>query len=289
MSIALFLALALVHEANVGQSEGPASDGKGNLYFTSKGRIMRRDANGKVDVFREDAQANGLMFDNQGRLVMCESGRRRVTRLEPNGEVTVLADSYEGKRFNTPNDLTMDAKGRIYFSDPRYGNRSDMEMLEGVYRIDAPGKVTRVLAPPAVDRPNGLIVSPDGKFLYVADNNNNTVGGSRKLLRFNLKGDGTVDASTRKVLFDWKNGRGPDGIEMDKRGRLYVAGGRNKPNKFETADEFPGGVYVISPEGKKLDFIALADDEVTNCGFGGPDGKTLFITTGTGLWSARIP
>jgi gluconolactonase len=289
MGIALFLALAVVHEANVGQSEGPASDGKGALYFTSKGRIMRRDANGKVDVFREDAQANGLMFDKQGRLVMCESGRRRVTRLEPNGEVTVLADSYEGKRFNTPNDLTMDAKGRIYFSDPRYGNRSDMEMPEGVYRIDAPGKVTRVLAPPAVDRPNGLIVSPDGKFLYVADNNNNTVGGSRKLLRFNLKADGTVDASTRKVIYDWKNGRGPDGIEMDRRGRLYVAGGRNKPNKFETADEFPGGVYVISPEGKKLDFIALADDEVTNCGFGGPDGKTLFITSGTGLWSARIP
>jgi gluconolactonase len=76
---------------------------------------------------------------------------------------------------------------------------------------------------------------------------------------------------------------------MDKRGRLYVAGGRNKPNKFETADEFPGGVYVLSPEGKKLDFIALADDEVTNCGFGGPDGKTLFITSGTGLWSVRIP
>jgi gluconolactonase len=289
MGVALFLAVTLVHEANVGQSEGPAWDGKGSLYFTSKGRIMRRDASGKVEVFREDAQANGLMFDKQGRLVICESGRRRVTRLEPNGEVTVLADSYEGKRFNTPNDLAMDAKGRIYFSDPRYGNRSDMEIPEGVYRIDAPGKVTRILAPPAVDRPNGLIVSPGDKYIYIADNNNNTVGGSRKLLRFDLKADGTADASTRKVVFDWKDGRGPDGIEMDNRGRLYVAGGRNKPNTFERADEFPGGVYVISPEGKKLDLIPLADDEVTNCGFGGPDGKTLFITSGTGLWSARIP
>ena len=289
MGVALFIALALVHEANVGQSEGPASDGKGNLYFTSKGRIMRRDAQGKVEVFREDAQANGLMFDKQGRLVMCESGRRRVTRLEPNGKITVLADNYEGKRFNTPNDVAMDAKGRIYFSDPRYGNRSDMEMPEGVYRIDAPGKVTRILAPPAVDRPNGLIISTGDKYLYIADNNNNTVGGSRTLLRFDLKPDGTADASSRKVIFDWKDGRGPDGIEMDGRGRLYVAGGRNKPNKFETAAEFPGGVYVISPEGEKLDFIPLADDEVTNCGFGGPDGKTLFITSGTGLWSVRVP
>src|SRR3954468_18368265 len=90
-------------EATIGQGEGPAWDGKGNLYFTSKGNIWRRDSEGKIHVFREDAQANGLIFDLQGRLIMCESGRRRVTRLEPNGELTVLADNYEGKRFNSPN------------------------------------------------------------------------------------------------------------------------------------------------------------------------------------------
>jgi gluconolactonase len=250
MGVALFLAMALVHEANVGQSEGPASDGKGNLYFTSKGRIMRRDPSGKVGVFREDAQANGLMFDKQGRLVMCESGRRRVTRLEPNGDVTVLADSYEGKRFNTPNDLAMDAKGRIYFSDPRYGDRSDMEMPEGVYRIDAPGKVTRILAPPAVDRPNGLIVSRGDKFLYVADNNNNTVGGSRKLLRFDLKGDGTADPSTRKVISTGRTAAGPTASRWIAKRGLYVAVGRNKANKFETADEFRAESTSFPPKAR---------------------------------------
>jgi gluconolactonase len=276
-------------EAAIGQGEGPAWDGKGNLFFTSKGRILRRDSEGKIHVFREDAQANGLLFDHQGRLVICESGRRRVTRLEPNGDLTVLADNYESKRFNSPNDLAIDKQGRIYFSDPRYGRREGMEVPESVYRIDAPSKVTRVLSAPAIDRPNGLLVSPDNKHLYVADNNNNTPGGSRKLLRFNLRGDGSVDAASRTVLFDWKTGRGPDGLDVDSAGNLYVAGGRNTPNANETASEFPGGIYVLSPEGKKLDFIPIPDDEVTNCAFGGPGGRTLFITAGQTLWSVSRP
>ena len=276
-------------EAAIGQGEGPAWDGKGSLYFTSKGSILRRDPEGKIHVFRQDAQANGLLFDHQGRLIVCESGRRRVTRLEPNGETTVLADNYESKRFNSPNDLAIDKQGRIYFSDPRYGRREGMEVPEAVYRIDGPSKVTRVLAAPAIDRPNGLLVSGDNKYLYVADNNNNTVGGSRKLLRFELRQDGSVDAATRKVIFDWKSGRGPDGLDMDRRGNLYVAGGRNVANANETAADFPGGIYVLSPEGKRLDFIPIPDDEVTNCAIGGSDGRTLFITAGQTLWSVSLP
>lgn len=276
-------------EATIGQGEGPAWDGKGNLYFTSKGNIWRRDSEGTIHVFREDAQANGLIFDHQGRLIMCESGRRRVTRLEPNGELTVLADNYEGKRFNSPNDLAIDKQGRIYFSDPRYGRRDGMEVPEAVYRIDGPSKVTRVLVGPAIDRPNGLLVSPDNKYLYVADNNNNTTGGSRKLLRFDLRQDGSVDAATRRVIFDWKSGRGPDGLDVDRAGNLYVAGGRNNPNANETATEFRGGIYVLSPEGKQLEFIPIPDDEVTNCAFGGAKGDTLFITAGQNLWSVSRP
>jgi gluconolactonase len=157
-----------------------------------------------------------------------------------------------------------------------------------VYRIDAPSKVTRILEAPAIDRPNGLLVSPDNKYLYIADNNN-TLGGSRKLLRFDLRKDGSVDAATRTVLFDWKSGRGPDGLDVDREGNLYVAAGRNVPNNNEPATEFPGGVYVISPAGKQLDFIPIPDDEVTNCAFGGTDGKTLFITAGQTLWSVRRP
>jgi gluconolactonase len=275
--------------ATIGQGEGPAWDGKGNLFFTSKGQILRRDPEGKVHVFREDAQANGLLFDHQGRLIICESRRRRVTRLESDGELTVLADNYESKRFTSPNDLAIDKQGRIYFSDPRYGRREGMEVPEAVYRIDGPGKVTRILSAPAIDRPNGLLVSPDNKHLYVADNNNSTPGGSRKLLRFDLREDGSVDPASRMVLFDWKAGRGPDGLDVDRAGNLYVAGGRNTPNVHETAAEFRGGIYVLSPEGKQLDFIPIPDDEVTNCAFGGPKGDTLFITAGQTLWSVTRP
>ena len=106
--------------------------------------------------------------------------------------------------------------------------RDNMEMkVEGVYRIDAPGKVTRIIAH-EVDRPNGILVSPGDRYLYVADNNNNNVGGARKLWRFDLKADGTIDPRSRKLIFDWRTSRGPDGFKMDHKGRLYVAAGLNK-------------------------------------------------------------
>jgi gluconolactonase len=236
-----------------------------------------------------------LLFDHQGRLVVCEAGNRRITRTESNGAITILADGYEGKRFNSPNDLAMDSKGRIYFSDPRYGPRDDMELrdqtgrlVEGVYRIDSPGNVTRVLAR-EVERANGLLISADDQFLYVADNNNNTKGGARKLWRFGLKADGTVSARGRKLIFDWGSARGPDGLKMDQQGRLYVAAGLNAPNPpYETADKFKGGIYILSPAGKLLEFVPIPTDEVTNCAFGDGDLKTLYITAGGTLWSIRV-
>ncbi|MGH9662398.1 MAG: SMP-30/gluconolactonase/LRE family protein, partial [Bryobacteraceae bacterium] len=228
--------------------ESPVWHPAQGLFFSGGGRITRRDARGENHVFREKAGTNGLLFDLEGRLVACESRNRRVTRTEPDGTITVLAAGYEGKQFNSPNDLTIDSKGRIYFTDPRYGNRDSMEMMvEGVYRIDAPGKVTRIIAR-EVDRPNGILVSPKDEFLYVADNNNNTAGAARQLVRFRLRANGTIDAKTKRVIFDWGTGRGPDGLEMDQAGRLYVAGGLNKPNPpYETADRFKGGVYILSP------------------------------------------
>ena len=113
--------------------------------------------------------------------------------------------------------------------------------------------------------PNGLVVTADDKYLFVADNNNNTLGGARKLWRFNLNEDGTVDVATQKLVHDWKQTRGPDGMKLDALGRLYVAAGINKPNQFETQDQPTAGVYVFSPDGKLLDFIAIPGDEVTNC------------------------
>lgn len=277
-----------------GAGEGPAWHPELGLLTSGEGNINRRDKSGKTSVFRRDAGSNGLMFDRQGRLVVCEASRRRVTRQEPDGTITVLAASFEGKKFNQPNDLTMDSHNRIYFSDPRYGDRSDMEILdaagrkvEGVYRIDPDGKVTRIITH-EVDRPNGLVITPDDKYLFVADNNNNTANGARKLWRFDLQADGTVNFSSQKLIHDWKTTRGPDGMKLDAAGRLYVAGGLNKPNPpFETADPATAGIYVFSPAGELLEFVPIPRDETTNCAFGGDDLKTLFVTAGGSLWSLQ--
>jgi gluconolactonase len=258
------------------------------MFFSGGNRITKRDMDGKVTVFREPSGgSNGLLFDREGRLIVCEAQARRITRTEKDGSITVLADNFEGKRFNSPNDLTIDSKGRIYFSDPRYGRREGMELTEGVYRIDAPGKVARV-TDREVDRPNGVLVSPKDEFLYVADNNNNNVGAARKLWRFRLKPDGNIEPSSKKLIFDWEDSRGPDGIKMDREGRLFVAGGLNKPHPPAETDKFKGGVYILSPEGKLLEFVPIPVDEVTNCAFGGRDLKTLFITAGGTLWSVPV-
>lgn len=294
-------------EGRVAFTEGPAwNAGTKNVYFTDieNNRIMRRDPTGKVHLFRmPSGRANGLMFDGKGRLHACEGGReggnRRVTRTELDGSITVLTDRFEDKRYNSPNDLVMDTKGRIYFTDPRYGDRSTMEIfdadgkgIEGVYRIDPDGSLTRVITH-EVDRPNGIGISRDGKFLIVADNMNSGlnegVGGNRKLWRFDLNPDGTVDPDSRKLLFDWGTERGPDGLVVGQDGNLYVTAGFNFPNPpAETADKHPAGVYVFDLEGKLLRLIPVPEDMITNCTFGGEDGKTLFITAGHKLWSVPI-
>lgn len=301
----------------IGATEGPAWK-DGSLYFTDGKHINRMGPDGKTTVFRHNA-SNGLLFDKEGRLIACESGLRRVTRTEKDGSITVLADRFEGKRFNTPNDLCMDSKGRIYFTDPRYGSRTGMEIwetrvgkygpaskagsniefVEGVYRVNQCGlppglcgfayeiqSITRVLTDGA-ERPNGILISPDDRYLFIADNNNNTHGGSRKILRYSLDQNGNVKPGSRKVLFDWKDGRGPDGMKMDSAGRIYVAAGTNKPTEFENTS-FKAGCYILSPSGRLLDFIPVGPDECCNCAFGGKDGKTLFITSGSHLWSVPL-
>ncbi len=283
-------------EAEKGSAgEGPAWDPTLGILTSGGGHIYRLDREGKSSIFRENAGTNGLLFDLEGRLVACEPVQRRVTRTDLGGKVTVLTEKFDGKRYNQPNDLTIDSQGRLYFSDPRYGSRTDMQLLdnrgrsiEGVYRIGTDGKVTRIIGR-EVERANGVLVSKDGKHLFVADNNNDTLGGARKLWRFDFQADGSVDLKSQKLLYDWGKGRGPDGIKQDLKGRLYVAGGLNKPNPpNEPATDVKGGIYVIDPEkGKLLAFVPVPTDEVTNCAFGGDDLRTLYITGGGTLYSIR--
>jgi|SRR5579883_684659 len=274
--------------------EGPAWDPKLGVLTSGEKGIHQLTPEGEKKIFREKAGTNGLLFDREGRLVCCEPVARVVSRIDRDGKRTVLTDSFGGKKYNQPNDLTIDSKNRIYFSDPRYGPRDDMQQrdaqgntIEGVYRIDPDGKVSRVIGR-EVERANGVLVSADDKYLFVADNNNGT-GGARKLYRFDLKPDGTVDPKSQKLLHDWGKGRGPDGVKQDTKGRLYVAGGLNKPNPPAEPDaQVKGGIYVIDPEsGKLLAFLSVPTDEVTNCAFGGDDLKTLYITGGGTLYSIR--
>lgn len=276
-----------------GAGEGPVWHPDKGLFTSGGGDIHLRALDGTQSVYREAAGSNGLLIDRQRRMVICEPVRRRVTRLESDGTLIVLAETFAGQRFNQPNDLTLDSQNRLYFTDPCYGDRSAMEMrdsagrtVEGVYRIDPDGRVERILGR-ELDRPNGITVTPDDKLLYVADNNNSQ-GGARRLWRFHLQPDGRVDAATQTLLYDWKTTRGPDGMKLDVDGRLYVAAGLNKPSPpHESADEPTAGVYVFSPAGELLEFVRIPRDETTNCAFGGVDGRTLYVTAGGSLWGIR--
>jgi gluconolactonase len=284
-------------------TEGPVWHPDGSVYFSDvqNNRIMRRDASGTIRIYRQPSgRANGLVFDLEGRLLACEGaaegGNRRITRTELNGVITVLADRYQGKRFNSPNDLTIDRQGNIYFTDPRYGDRSDMEMtdeqgepIEGVYRISPTGTVTRLLQN-EVRRPNGIAVSPDDRYLFVADNANDAAANARKLWRFELSAQGTIIAGSQKLLFDWGSDRGPDGMAIDKQGNLYVAAGLNfAAPPHETAGKYKAAIYVISgTNGELLETLPVPMDMITNCAFGGDDLRTLYITAGHTLWSAQF-
>jgi gluconolactonase len=260
-------------------TEGPAWDGKGNLYFSDSpnNRIMVYRESGKSEVWKSPARgANGMLFDAKGRLVTCNSqlasDGRSVTRYEPDGKITVLASAYQGKKLNSPNDLAIDNVGRIYFTDPRYGETGDVEQDRmAVYRIETDGKLTRVIGD--VQVPNGILITPDGRTLYLADNSP-AEGGARTLIAYDVHADGKV--IRRKVLYDLGKERGIDGMVLDTEGNIYATAGT----------EAKTGVYVISPQGKLLTFIRTPET-ATNCTFGGKDLKTLYITGGESLYRVR--
>ena len=259
-------------------TEGPAHGPDGCIYFSDIGnRVMKYDpATGKTTDFRKPSgRANGLDFDPQGRLVAAEGantgGNRRVTVTERDGAIKVLADRWQGKRFNSPNDLTIDTKGRVYFTDPRYVGNEPREIdVEGVYRIDTDGTLTRIISD--VPKPNGIILSPDMKKIYLAESDPK---GKRRLLAYALKSDGTV--ADKRILHDFGKDRGIDGMCIDVKGNIYGAAGQGKT----------GGVYVFDPDGKKLAFIPVPEAP-SNCVFGGKERKTLYVTAGRSLYRITL-
>jgi gluconolactonase len=271
-------------------TEGPTVDRDGNVYFTDiiNQRIMKLGAGGMLSTFREGSNvANGLLIDPQGRLIACEGaaferpgvklkGIPRVTRTDlSTGRVEVLADSYEGKPLVGPNDVTIDGRGRLYFTE-----------LNGaaVYRIDAPGKVEKILGAPDVTSPNGIQISPDDRKLYLVEANQ-AQGGPRLIRSYDLQPDGTV--RNMRVLYDFSPGRSADGMSIDSQGNLYASAGMNQLRGTAETLDTKTGVYVISPEGKLLKFIPIAEDFITNNAFGGPDMRTLYVTAGKTLYKVR--
>ncbi len=285
--------------AYVAFTEGPVYSADRTVYFTDliNNRILRFVLNGRrasdggrFEVYRYPAgRANGLAFDPQGRLLACEGseegGNRRVTRTEKDGSITVLADRYQGKRLNSPNDVDVDTQGRIYFTDPRYTDRSDMELdHESVYRVDPDGTLSRIIDD--VVRPNGLAVSADQRTLYVVDNDNTTPGGTRKIYAYELHPDGST--GLRRVFHDFGTGRGGDGMCLDELGNVYIAAGLNTPAPPAEDDSVPAGVYIFTPEGAPLGVIRLPQDMMTNVAFGDTDLRTLYITCGATLFFVRL-
>jgi len=219
---------------------------------------------GVVDYGREPG-SNGLTLDLEGRIIFCEHGDRRISRLEKDGGKKTLADSYNGKRFNSPNDAAVKSNGDIYFTDPPYGlpqqHKDPRRQLDfcGVFRLSTSGKVT--LLTKEMTRPNGIAFSPDEAILYVAQSDSSDA----IVKAFGVKSDGTL--APGKVLYDLTELMGklpgaPDGLKVDRQGNIFATG--------------PGGVYVITPDGKLLARIHTGK-RTSNCAWGG-DGSVLYMT-----------
>ncbi|HEX5443271.1 MAG TPA: SMP-30/gluconolactonase/LRE family protein [Pirellulales bacterium] len=291
-----------------GLTEGPAVAPDGSIYFTDipegedQGLIVRFDPkSGDTSVFAADShKANGLMFDAEGRLVACEGadrGGRCVSRWDlKTRKREVLADDYQGKKFNAPNDLCIDQKGRIYFTDPRYLGEEARELEHrAVYRIDTDGAVVEVTHD--VEKPNGIAISPDQQTLYVGDNNNGTdridskgpppEKGAMKIYAFPLDAKGMV-AGPRKTVYDFGRESGCDGMTVDIHGNLYLTSRSAKRP----------GILILDPRGAELGFLATAEPQPdakepkglpSNCDFGiGDERNVLYITVDKSLYRVRL-
>jgi gluconolactonase len=251
-------------------TEGPVWNPSGFLLFSDipADTIYKWTTNGKLAVSRRPAgNPNGNTLDREGRLITAQHNRQ-LTRTEKNGQVTILAERYEGKRLNSPNDVVVKSDGSIYFTDPPYGIKKEQEELGfyGIYRSQLNGTLT--LLNKEMVRPNGIAFSPDEKKLYVSDSD------KLHIRVFDLKADGTLTNSRVFAELPGAADKGvPDGMKVDIKGNIYSSGS--------------GGVWIFSPTGQLLGKIAVPES-VTNLAWGNKDYKTLYITAGNSIYRIRL-
>lgn len=251
----------------LGYAEGPAWSREGFLVFsdTPNDKLWKWVPGAPPSVFRENAGGpGGNAFDAEGRLYTCETRARRVTRTDKKGAVEVVADKWEGKRLNAPNDVVVSRNGHVYFTDPAFGAQIEGRELDfnGVYHVPKIGQIKLVAK--STGRPNGIALSPTGRILYVVNSD------ERNVRAYDLDRNG--EASNERVLAAKIPGV-PGGVRTDEKGNLYIAG---------------KGIHVYSPEGKPIHTIELKNP-ASNCGFGEVDGRTLFIASGPEVFRARLP
>ena len=260
-------------DPGTGPAEGPLwwKEG-GYLLFSDIGHNQRlKWAQGEgVTLFSEGTNyANGLTRDRQGRLIACEHSSRRVTRLEPDGSITVVANRYQDRRLNRPNDVVVKSDGSIYFTDPGAPDVGLDLDFSGVYRVSPDlGTITLLVRDFIV--PNGLAFSPDESVLYIDDSRR------RHIRAFGVQPSGVLALASDRIFADLSGDRpgSPDGMKVDVEGNVYCTG--------------PGGVWVMDPNGKHLGTFLTGSDQTTNVGWGGEDWKTLFVTTYHELASIRL-
>jgi gluconolactonase len=269
-------------------TEGPAADAHGNVYFTNvpASKILKWSASDGLEVFLANTnETNGLFFAPNGDLLCCEGGTNRVTRRNlKSGDVTVLADKFDGLPFAKPNDLCLDSKGRLYFTSRSGVVDPEGENPKAVYRIDPDGKVSQLLTWPQIHMPNGIVLSPDESKLYLIEAHPDA-DRHRDIRVYDVDAKG--DLRNGRVLINFYPGRSGDGMCIDSKGNLYVAAGLHKTRETsETLDTKPG-IHVVSPEGKLLSYRETPVDTITNCTFGGKDLRSLYVACGDKLLEIR--
>jgi gluconolactonase len=271
-------------------AEGPAWSATGNFLVFSdipKDRQMRwLEEDGHTSVFRKTSNySNGNTFDYEGRQLTCEHITRRVVRYEPNGEVTVLADKWQGKMLNAPNDIVVHPDGTIWFTDPGYGilgayegTVAKLEIKEAVYRIDKSGKMEMVTDD--LFKPNGLCFSPDYKKLYICDTGSSHYPDAKNIIKVYDVADGKLRNSKQFISMEYKGKSGmADGIRADVDGNIWTGGG--------WVGAGYDGVHVFSPEGQRIGLILLPEICANVC-FGGTHRNRLFMAASQSVYSVYV-